>query len=80
MKLEKGKMYIVDLGYKYNNSTVLAEYTEEVRVDKEIFGENNLLGYSVTPVRVVKDRSEGLVKHTIGCNMCVDMDQIKEVK
>lgn len=75
MKLEKGKNYIVNLGYKYNNSLVLAEYREEVWIEDEIF-----IGYSMKPIKVIKDKLDGFAEHTIGCNMCVDMDQIKEVK
>ena len=75
MKLEKGKTYIVDLGYKYNNSLVLAEYDEEVWIEDEIF-----VGYSMKPIKVIKDKLDGFAGHTIGRNMCVDMDQIKKIK
>ncbi len=75
MKLEKGKKYIVNLGYKYNGSLVLATYNDEVWIEDEIF-----IGYSVKPIKVIKDKFDGLAKDTIGCNMCVDMDQINEVK
>ena len=72
--LEKGKYYIVDLGYKFKNSLVLAEYGDEVRID-----DNILIGYSVKPINVIKDKC-GWAKDSIGYNICVDIEQIKEVK
>lgn len=75
MKLIEGKTYLVNLGPKFHNALVEAIYEHELW----IFDNTEFVGYSVKPIKIIKDDWD-LAKYSIDKLICVDKDQIKELK